>query len=275
MSLIEVKEVSFSYKGKQVLSNLALRIEEGSFVAILGQSGSGKTTLARLLNSTLKPDSGSISVCGVECKDKASIFSARRNVGLVMQNPDSQIVGDTVEDDVAFALENMGLERSEIEKRICTALEATNLSSLRLSSPRELSGGQKQLLAIAGVLAMQCRCIVLDEALSMLDKRGRSEILALLHKLNKETGLSVVMMTHSPEEALHADVVHLLDNGQIVKSGSPKGVLASEALRQIDCKSFASALVLELRKRGMEIPSDIVSDDDLCAYLSGKGGLGA
>ena len=271
MSLIEVKEVSFSYKGKQVLKDLALRIEEGSFVAILGQSGCGKTTLARILNATLTPNNGSISVCGVECKDKASIFNARHNVGLVMQNPDSQIVGDTVEDDVAFALENMGLERSEMEKHIFGALEATNLSDLRFRNPRELSGGQKQLLAIAGVLAMQCRCIVLDEALSMLDKRARTEILSLLHKLNKETGLSIVMMTHSPEEALHADVVHLLDNGQIVKSGSPKEVLASEALRQIDCKSFASALVLELRKRGMEIPSDIVSDDDLCAYLSGKG----
>ena len=164
MSLIEVEGVSFSYSGKQVLTDVALRIEEGSFVAVLGQSGAGKTTLARILNATLKPDRGSVSICGVECNDKASVFNARRNVGLVMQNPESQIIGDTVEDDVAFALENMGLGRDEMERRISSALEATSLSGLRFRNPRELSGGQKQLLAIAGVLAMQCRCIVLDEA---------------------------------------------------------------------------------------------------------------
>ena len=269
MSLIEVEGVSFSYSGKQVLTDVALRIEEGSFVAVLGQSGAGKTTLVRILNATLKPDRGSVSVCGIECNDKASVFNARRNVGLVMQNPESQIIGDTVEDDVAFALENMGLGRDEMERRISSALEATSLSGLRFRNPRELSGGQKQLLAIAGVLAMQCRCIVLDEALSMLDKRARTEILALLHKLNRETGLSVVMMTHKADDAVSADVIHLMEKGRIVKSGSPKEVLASEASKQIVSQSFACSLACELRKRGMEIPSDIVCEDDLFTYLSG------
>lgn len=275
MSLIELQGVSFSYKDKKVLSNLALRIEEGSFVAILGESGAGKSTLARILNTTLRPNRGSVEICSIKCVDKASCIQARCNVGLVMQNPDSQIVGDTVEDDVAFALENMGLDRDEMEKRIASALDVVGLSNLRYSNPRELSGGQKQLLAIAGALAMQCRCIVLDEALSMLDPASCDSILGLLERLNREVCLTVVLMTHSVYEAQMADVVHIIKNGSLVESGSPKDVLDSVAARPFVNGSFIWKLASELRKRGMDIPEGTATEDELFAVVSKKGGFGA
>ncbi len=250
---------------------MALRIEEGSFVAVLGQGGSGKSTLARILNTTLAPDSGSVLICGVECKDRSSSLAARANVGLVLQNPDSQIVGDTVEDDVAFALENMGLERDEMLRRIEEALSLTGLSNLRFCSPRELSGGQKQLLAIAGCLAMQCKCIVLDEALSMLDPSSRGSILKTLRNLNREKGFAVVLMTHRLEDISDADTVHVLQGGTVVESGDPESVSSSQVCRDLFGGDFLYRLPLELRKREVALPDDVVTADDVLRYLTRKG----
>ncbi len=265
MSLIEVSGVSFCYKGRTVLSDVNLKIEEGSFVAILGQSGAGKTTLARLLNATLVPQSGCISVCGIAGNDRESKLSIRSNVALVMQNPESQIIGDTVEDDVAFALENMGLDRDEMEKRISDALKRTGLEKLRHRNPRELSGGQKQLLAIAGSLATRCKCIVMDEAMSMLDRRSRTGILGLIHDLNRQNGISIVLMTHSLDEAKEADVVHILENGQIAESGKSDEVLSRRP------SSFASSLIKELNNRG----ANIATEGELMTLLGRKENGGA
>ena len=263
-TLIEVKAASYSYKNTKVLSDVNLTFNEGQFAAVIGPNGSGKSTLSKLLNALLLPSEGSVTVDGHSTADISFVYEIRKTVGLVLQNPDNQIIGDTVEDDVAFALENMGILPSWMDTIITDVLSRTGLSDLRFRNPRELSGGQKQLLAIASVLAMKPKCIVLDEALSMLDKDGRRTVLSLLHRLNKETGLSVILITQDVQDALEADVIFSLKGGTI------------KAFSAQDFPSpFVADLVSELRTRNLIIPEEVVSDDGLIRYLTCGGKCGA
>ena len=261
MPLIEVKDVSYSYRGRTALSCVDLSIEAGSFVAVLGSNGAGKSTLARILNATLLPTGGEVLVDGLSSSDIANSFGIRKTVGLVLQNPDNQIIGDTVEDDVAFALENMGMLPNWIDSIVTDVLKYTGLSDLRFSDPHRLSGGQKQLLAIAGVLAMKPKCVVLDESLSMLDPKSRRSILSLLHRLNRENGLTIVMMTQDVSDAMDCDRVIILESGRIAASGAPGEVGLDDG--------FVSSLVSALKENGFPVRDGVVSEDDLIAVLTG------
>ncbi len=268
MSLIEVRGASYKYRTISAVSKLNLKVDQGSFVTVIGPSGSGKSTLARLLNAILVPQAGEVVIDGSSTSDEGKLFRIRRTVGLVLQNPDNQIVGDTVEDDVAFSLENLGMESQKMEIIISEVLSKVGLSDCRDASPHSLSGGQKQLLAIAGVLAMGPKCLVLDEALSMLDTESRRAVLSLLHRLNREEGLTVILMSHSFEDSLESDLVHVMEGGRIVHSGEPEEVIKALG----GTPNFATALASELRSRGMDIPGDIVTEQALASFLC-KGGL--
>ncbi|MDR0930593.1 MAG: energy-coupling factor transporter ATPase [Clostridiales bacterium] len=224
--MIEIKDLTFAYEEKQVLKNISLDIPQGQFIAILGHNGSGKSTLARMMNALLVPDSGELLVNGVNTKDEARMMEIRRSVGMVFQNPDNQIVAAIVEEDVAFALENLGVESSEIRRRVDLALEEVGLSDYATHAPHYLSGGQKQRVAIAGVIAMQPNIIVLDEATAMLDPKGRRDILALVEDMHKK-GKTIVYITHNMSEAIKADRVIVLDEGELVLDGTPREVYAN------------------------------------------------
>lgn len=238
--LIEFKNVTFVYDGEDedekrqsALSDINLTINKGEFVAILGHNGSGKSTLAKLCNAVYEPTRGTVSVKGIESGSEENDDKIRRIVGMVFQNPDNQIVATIVEDDVAFGPENLGIEPSEIRKRVDDALKSVNMYELRHREPHRLSGGQKQRVAIAGVLAMQTECIVLDEPTAMLDPMGRAEVMSTVHRLNKELGITVVLVTHFMEEAVSADRVIVMDSGKIVMDGTPVQVFSqSERVRR-------------------------------------------
>ncbi len=268
MPLIELKDVCFSYPKRTVLSNLSLKIDDGEFVAVLGGNGVGKSTLAKLLNAMMAPTSGRILIDGNEEKD---VYQTRRKIGLVLQDPDTQIVADTVEDDVAFGPENLGLDGEEIGKRVKESLELCGISDLSAISPSRLSGGQKQLVAIAGVLALKPRCLVLDEATSMLDPEGREMVLSSIRRLN-ENGVAIVMMTHDPEEAAMADSVIVLDHGRLVLGGPRDEVFSAE--NQLDKFGvdipIAYKLINALKKYGIFINKDINSIDKLVRELEDR-----
>ena len=271
MTLIELKDVSFSYPpgAAAALSGLSLSLEAGSFVAVMGANGSGKSTFAKLLNALEKPSSGSVLINGLPTSDSSSVAQIRRTVGLVFQNPDNQIIGSTVEEDVAFGPENLGLEPLQIGERVDSALKAVGLCGLEEENPSFLSGGQKQLLAVAGVLAMDVSCIVLDEATSMLDSRGRARLISVLKRLNEEKNLAVILITHDPDEAALADRIIVLDRGRLALEGEPKKVLSCvDRLRELGLKSTTAATVAyELRNRGIGLKEDIVSSEDLVCAL--------
>lgn len=233
MSLIEFKNVSFSYSIEDeneqeveipVLENFNLNIEEGSFVAVLGHNGSGKSTIAKLTNGILYPKSGRVIVDGIETKDDETIFDVRRRVGMVFQNPDNQIVSSIVEEDVAFGVENLGIPSDECRQRVDTALKTVGMYEHRSKSPSKLSGGQKQRVAVAGIIAMKPKCIVLDEPTAMLDPSGRREVIETITKLNREEGITIVLITHYMDEAVRADRVVVVDDGVIKCDGTPKEV---------------------------------------------------
>ena len=235
MNLIEFKNVSFSYfvtdeNGTEneipVLNNFNLTIEEGSFVAILGHNGSGKSTVAKLTNGINFPVSGSVTVNGIETKDDESIYDVRRTVGMVFQNPDNQIVSSIVEEDVAFGLENLGISPEECRKRVDEALKTVGMYEYKDHAPSRLSGGQKQRVAVAGIIAMKPKCIVLDEPTAMLDPSGRKEVIDTIMKLNREEGITIVLITHNMDEAVKADRIVVIDNGVIKADGTPKEVFA-------------------------------------------------
>lgn len=238
--LIEFNNVTFVYDGEDedekrqsALSDINLTINKGEFVAVLGHNGSGKSTLAKLCNAVYEPTRGTASVKGIESGSEENDDKIRRIVGMVFQNPDNQIVATIVEDDVAFGPENLGIEPSEIRKRVDDALKSVNMYDLRHREPHRLSGGQKQRVAIAGVLAMQTECIVLDEPTAMLDPMGRAEVMSTVHRLNKELGITVVLVTHFMEEAVSADRVIVMDSGKIVMDGTPVQVFSqSERVRK-------------------------------------------
>ncbi len=232
MSLIEFQNVSFSYgtdEGEErvdVIENLNLNIEKGSFTAVLGHNGSGKSTLAKLTNGILFPQQGKVLVDGSETKPDDSIFDIRKKVGMVFQNPDNQIVASIVEEDVAFGVENLGVPPQECRRRVDEAMKTVGIYEQRLKAPHKLSGGQKQRVAVAGIIAMKPECIVLDEPTAMLDPSGRAEVLETIKKLNKEEGITVVLITHYMDEAVQADRVVVMDGGQIVMDDTPQNVFA-------------------------------------------------
>ena len=235
MNLIEFKNVNFSYvvdddeENKvtvDVLKNFNLTIEKGSFVAILGHNGSGKSTTAKLINGINIAQSGEVIVDGQKVEDNDTIFDIRRKVGMVFQNPDNQIVSSIVEEDVAFGVENLGVEPKEIRERVDNALKTVGMYEHRLKAPNKLSGGQKQRVAVAGIIAMKPMCIVLDEPTAMLDPSGRREVMNTVKKLNKEEGITIVLITHYLDEAVQADRVVVMDDGQIKLDDTPRNVFA-------------------------------------------------
>ena len=253
--LIELKNVTFTYVGddeeekrQSALTDIDLTINKGEFVAVLGHNGSGKSTLAKLCNAVYEPTEGTVTVKGIVSGSEENDDKIRRVVGMVFQNPDNQIVATIVEDDVAFGPENLGIEPKEIRKRVDDALKSVNMYELRHREPHKLSGGQKQRVAIAGVLAMQTECIVLDEPTAMLDPMGRAEVMSTVHRLNKELGITVVLVTHFMEEAVGADRIVVMDSGRIVMDGTP-----AEVFSQTD----------KVRECGLDIPQPT----ELCRLL--------
>lgn len=232
MSLIEFHNVTFSYGAEDgeeqvdVLENLNLNIEKGSFVAVLGHNGSGKSTIAKLTNGILFPQSGKVIVDGMETRPDDSIYDIRKKVGMVFQNPDNQIVASIVEEDVAFGVENLGVPPEECRRRVDEALKTVGMYELRDKAPHKLSGGQKQRVAVAGIIAMRPQCIVLDEPTAMLDPSGRAEVMETVKRLNREEGITIVLITHYMDEAVQADRVIVMDSGVIRMDDSPKNVFS-------------------------------------------------
>ncbi|WNC15106.1 energy-coupling factor transporter ATPase [Brevibacillus brevis] len=230
-SLLAFRDVSFSYDGDEgqrvpVLKSVDLTFEKGSFVSVLGHNGSGKSTLAKLMNALLLPEDGVVLVSGFDTKDGEVLWEIRRHVGMVFQNPDNQIVGATVEDDVAFGLENMGVDPQEMRRRIDDALQSVGMEKYLLAQPHRLSGGQKQRVAIAGIMAMRPSVIILDEATAMLDPQGRQEVMLLARRLNQEEGITIINITHFPEEAVYSDRVTVMNAGEVLMEGSPQEVFS-------------------------------------------------
>ncbi|MCD8106633.1 MAG: energy-coupling factor transporter ATPase [Oscillospiraceae bacterium] len=272
MSFIDIDNVKFTYTSEddngnveknEVLHGLSLSIDKGEFVAVLGHNGSGKSTLAKLLNAINLPDSGKVTVAGMDTADEDRLFDIRSNVGMVFQNPDNQIVATVVEEDVAFALENVGVEPTEIRRRVDEALKTVGMYDYREHSPSKLSGGQKQRVAIAGVLAMKPDCIVLDEPTAMLDPIGRREIMSTITELNK-TGVTIVLITHYMDEAARAKRVVVMDNGDIIMDDCPKRVFSQvEKLKSLGLDvPQVTELTHELIKCGIDLPEDIIYEDE-------------
>jgi len=256
-----------------VLKGVDLRLEKGSFVTVLGHNGSGKSTLAKLMNALLLPEEGSVWVNGMNTRDEAMLWEIRRHVGMVFQNPDNQIVGATVEDDVAFGLENMGVDPAEMRQRIDQVLRAVEMEQYLQVQPHRLSGGQKQRVAIAGIMAMRPSAIILDEATAMLDPKGRQEVMQLAHQLNREEGVTIINITHFPEEAIDGDRVIVMENGNVLMDGHPREVFRQvEQLQRIGLDvPFAVRLRHELAARGIELPFCLHQEElveHLCRLLS-------
>ena len=266
--IIRTEALRYTYPGDEfeTLHGIDLEIKEGSFVAVLGHNGSGKSTLAKLMNAILLPSSGKVYVDGIDTSDEARLLDVRRTVGMVFQNPDNQIVANVVEDDVAFAPENLGVEPAEIRRRVDGALRTVGMYEYRLHAPHLLSGGQKQRVAIAGVLAMQPRCVVLDEPTAMLDPVGRREVVATVTRLCREKGMTVMLITHHMAECIGADRLIVMSEGRIVADGTPREVVSRvELLRSEGLAVPATTeLIYELRRDGFELPLDALTVDE-CA----------
>lgn len=275
-SIIQFKDVTFSYDteeenvpARKVIENFNLAIEEGQFLAVLGRNGCGKSTVAKLINGILVPTEGKVTVEGMDTSDEEKTVDIRRTVGMVFQNPDNQIVATIVEDDVAFGPENLGVEPSEIRKAVDNALKAVGMYELRKREPHRLSGGQKQRVAIAGVIAMNTKCIVMDEPTAMLDPQGRKEVIDTVMKLNKDYGITVILITHYMDEAVKADRVVVMDNGNIALDGTPKEVFRNvEKIKSLGLDvPQASELAYRLRKKGMKLPDDILDENECAAAI--------
>ena len=268
MSIIKFENVHYTYPGDQLesLCGVSLEIEEGSFVAVLGHNGSGKSTLAKHMNAILTPTEGKVTVCGIDSADEEQIIQLRRNVGMVFQNPDNQIVANVVEDDVAFAPENLGVEPKEIRRRVDEALKLVGMYEKRQHAPHLLSGGQKQRVAIAGVIAMEPKIIVLDEPTAMLDPIGREEVISTITRLCREKGMTVVLITHHMDECVGADRLIVMSNGSIVADGLPAEVFADIDLMEREGLAVpeTTRLLYDLKQRGMDLPLTAL-DVDACA----------
>ncbi len=273
-TIIKTEDLRFSYPAAEgvspvVLDGVDLAIKEGSFVAVLGHNGSGKSTLAKHMNAILLPSGGKVYVDGIDTTDEDRLLDVRRAVGMVFQNPDNQIVANVVEEDVAFAPENLGVPPEEIRKRVDEALKAVNMYEFREHAPHLLSGGQKQRVAIAGVIAMQPRCIVLDEPTAMLDPTGRADVLRTIKALNQERGVTVVLITHHMDEAAQADRLVVMSKGRVVADGVPKEVFSHvEELKAVGLTvPQTTQLLWELRQEGISVPLDALSDEECAAAL--------
>lgn len=283
MQAIEFQNVGFSYvsgdeNGRtdktEVLKGLDFAVEKGSFVALLGRNGSGKSTLARLVNGLLKPTTGKVFVFGMDTSDKKNLFEIRKKAGMVFQNPDNQQIASIVEDDIAFGPENIGMKREEIGAAIDFALKATDMEKYRHAEAAKLSGGQKQRVAIAGAIAIGPEILILDESTSMLDPKGRKEVMAVARMLNKEKAMTVIDITHYMDEAAEADYVYVLDGGKIRIQGKPEEVFARKTeLRECGLELPRPALIVEkLRMAGVPLSSGILNaealSEELCKSLA-------
>lgn len=280
MEFIRIENLCFQYeeteevhsnRGRNVIDDLSLSINKGEFVAIIGHNGSGKSTVAKQLNAMLTPTSGKVYVDGMDTSDENLTYDIRRKVGLVLQNPDNQLVASIVEEDVAFGPENIGIAPKEIRERVDFALKAVDMYEHRLKAPHKLSGGQKQRVAIAGIIAMQPDCIVLDEPTAMLDPKGRAEVLRTITKLNKENGITVVMITHYMEEAVEADRVFVIDKGKLLTQGTPDEVFSQIELmkrHRLDVPQVTE-LCHKLRACGVMIDRLPLFEDDCVEMLKG------
>ncbi|MGN0768190.1 MAG: energy-coupling factor transporter ATPase [Christensenellales bacterium] len=265
-SIIEINDVSFSYKTDESLAvgvkNVSLSVEEGEFFVLLGHNGSGKSTLAKLINGFISPDEGKITVADIDVSDENRVFDLRSTVGMVFQNPDNQMVASIIEDDIAFGCENLGVPPEEIRRRVDWALETVGMSDRKDGTPFKLSGGQKQRVAIAAILAMLPKVLILDESTSMLDPEGRKEVLDTVRTLNKEHGMTVILITHYMDEAVSADRIGVMNGGELFLTGSPNEVFGNpKVLKEARLElPFATAVAYELAAKG--IPVGVCLDDD-------------
>ena len=279
--MVEAKNVSYEYtkvvevqgenteRKLMALDNINIDIEKGSFVAVLGHNGSGKSTFAKHLNALVTPSEGTIFVDGMDTKNDELVWTIRQNTGMVFQNPDNQLVATIVEEDVAFGPENLGIEPSEIRKRVDESLKMVGMDGFQKDTPSKLSGGQKQRIAIAGILAMKPQCIVLDEPTAMLDPQGRQDVMETIHKLNKENGITIILITHYMDEAVSADKVYVIDDGKMVMQGTPR-----EIFSQVDKMKYygldvpqVTETAYNLRKMGIDIPQDILTVDEMVGAI--------
>ena len=279
MSIVKAKDLTFEYLRRDeegnvegittAIDNVSLDIKEGQFIAILGHNGSGKSTFAKHINAILHPTEGTVWVDGMDTADEANVWNIRHEAGMVFQNPDNQIIGQVVEEDVGFGPENMGVPTEEIWQRVEESLKAVGMYEFRKKSPNHLSGGQKQRVSIAGVLAMHPKCIVFDEPTAMLDPNGRKEVIRAARALNDVEGITVILITHYMEEIIHADKVFVMDKGKIAMEGTPREVFSKvdelKALR-LDVPQV-TLLAYELKKRGVKLPDGILTKEELVKAL--------
>jgi len=274
MSMIRAEKMTYKYKihddeghvigAKTAVDDVDLDIAEGDFIAILGHNGSGKSTLAKHMNAMLTPTEGSVWVRGMDTKDMSKLWDIRQTAGMVFQNPDNQIIGTVVEEDVGFGPENIGIPTDQIWRRVNESLEAVGMTKYRHASPNKLSGGQKQRVAIAGVVAMRPRCIVLDEPTAMLDPVGRREVVETAKKLNRDEKITVILITHYMEEVVSADKVFVMDKGRIVMKGTPREIFSQvdELLGYRLDVPQVTKLAYELRKKGVDVPAGILTREE-------------
>ena len=274
--IIKIEGLHFRYTSPdgrstdEVLKGIDLTVKQGEFVAVLGHNGSGKSTLAKHINAILLPTEGKVTVDGIDTADESRIFELRQTAGMVFQNPDNQIVSSVVEEDVAFALENLGVPYEKMRERVDDALKTVGMYDLRLHSPSQLSGGQKQRVAIAGVLAMRPKCLILDESTAMLDPQGRKEVLATVRRMNREQGMTVILITHYMDEAADCDRVVVMDGGSIIMDGTPEKVFSQvEKLKEagLDVPQVTE-LAYELRKAGYDISPEIINGEECADALA-------
>ena len=269
-SLISIQDVHFSYPAEddaetasEVLKGISLEIGKGELVAVLGHNGSGKSTLAKMLNAILLPTAGKVLVEGIDTAEEARLLEIRQRVGMVFQNPDNQIVATIVEEDVAFALENMGVDPAEMRERVDEALKAVKMYDFREHAPHQLSGGQKQRVAIAGIIAMRPDCIVLDEPTAMLDPQGRKEVMKTIRRLNRDYGITVILITHEMDEAAQCQRIVVIDHGSVLMDDTPNKIFSQvEQMKQIGLDvPQATELVWMLRQAGYELNPEILTED--------------
>ncbi len=279
MGIIKTSKLIFDYirrdeeenieEVNRAIDDVSIEIKEGEFVAVLGHNGSGKSTFAKQLDAILLPTDGTVWIQGLDTSKEENLWKVRKKTGMVFQNPDNQIIGNIVEEDVGFGPENMGIPTDEIWKRVDESLEAVGMTAYRMKSPNKLSGGQKQRVAIAGVMAMRPQCIVLDEPTAMLDPNGRREVVKTVHELNRQEGITVVLITHYMEEVIHADRVIVMDDGRVVMDGTPREIFS----RVEELKSYrldvpqVTELAYELQKNGVDLPDGILTLEELMKYL--------
>lgn len=253
----------------EAISGVDMEVNAGEFIAVLGHNGSGKSSLAKHINGLLQPAEGAVYVKGMNTANEEDIWKIRQSAGIVLQNPDNQIIGNIVEEDVAFGPENIGVPTEDIWTRVASSLEAVGMTAYRMASPNRLSGGQKQRIAIAGILAMEPECIILDEPTAMLDPQGRQDVIATIHALNKEKNITIILITHKMDEVIGADRVFVMDHGKVAMSGTPKEIFANvDAMKELGLEvPHATELAYELRKEGMPLPETIITKEELVEAL--------